>query len=93
MFSDVESLYFDNSDEPDSFLYQLTKDLEEYYKEHPEKGVSYIEMDFENKDAFYNAIMGLTQYTADHVKVYGTSKEGHYELVVEEEEDNDEFTT
>ena len=81
-FSNINGLYFDNTDEPDDFAYQLAKDLEKKYEG---KNIEYVKLDFESKDDFYNALMSMKKFTEDNVKVSGTSREGHYEIVIEED--------
>lgn len=95
-FTDMEGLYFDNSEEPDDFSYRLNKDLERIFKE---KGIEYIKFDFEDKDDYYNALVSMQNYVHDNIRLSGTSREGHYEIVVDEdvealdETDNDENTS
>ena len=43
-------MYFNPEDEVDDFEYRLSKDLERIYKE---KGITYIKLDFDNKDDYY----------------------------------------
>lgn len=83
-FTDIEGFYFDNSEEPDDFAFKLSKDLERIFKE---KGIEYVKFDFESKDDYFNAIMSLNKYVEDNVRVSGTSREGHYEIIVDENVD------
>lgn len=83
-FTDMEGFYFDNSEEPDDFAFKLSKDLERIFKE---KGIEYIKFDFESKDDYFNAIMSLNKYVEENVRVSGTSREGHYEIIVDENVD------
>lgn len=85
-FSNIDGLYFDNSDEPDDFAYQLAKDLEKKYEG---QNIEYVKLDFESKDDFYNALMSMKKFTEDNVSVLGTSREGHYEIVVEADKELD----
>lgn len=83
-FGKISGLYFDDSDEKNNFSYEFQKDLEDIEKT---RGIAYIKFDFDSENDFYNAMMNMQQYVTDNVKLYGTSKEGHYEIVVESESD------
>jgi hypothetical protein len=82
-FSDMNGLYFDDDNEPDDFGYRLNKDLEDIFKE---KGVQFIKLDFDNKDDYYNALVSMQKFTNDNINVSGTSREGHYEIVVDSDD-------
>lgn len=88
-FGKMDGMYFDASNEPDDFFYQLNKDLEKIYDE---KGIAYIKLNFDNKDDFYNALVQMQEFTSDNVRISGTSREGEYEIVLDKdiELDNDE---
>ena len=86
-FGKISGLYFDDSPEKDDFMFQFQKDLAEIEKEH---GIAYIKLDFDSENDFYNTLMKLNDYLDDNVKLYGTSKTGHYEVVVEAETDDDD---
>lgn len=88
-FGKISGLYFDDSDEKNNFSYEFQKDLEEIEKT---RGIAYIKLDFDSENDFYNAMMNMQQYVNDNVKLYGTSKEGHYEIVVESESDLEDET-
>ena len=55
-FSDIEGLYFDNSDEPDDFVIQLNSDLERIFEK---KGITFLRIEFENKDDYFNTLTAL----------------------------------
>lgn len=86
-FGKISGLYFDDSPEKDDFMFQFQKDLEEIEKK---QGIRYIKLDFDSENDFYNALMELHDYLMNNVKMYGTSKSGHYEIVVEAETDDDD---
>ena len=86
-FAKIDGLYFNNDDEPDDFYYQLTKDLE---KKYAEKGITYIKCDFESANDFYNALKDMEKYSESNITCYGTSREGHYEIVINEDTDMDD---
>lgn len=83
----MDGMYFDETDEPDDFAFQLAKDLERIYEK---KGITYIKLNFENKDDFYNALVSMQKFSNDNVTLYGTSREGHYEIVVDTDEELDD---
>lgn len=85
-YGKIKGAYFDDSPEKDNFMYEFQKDLSEILKK---KGVQYIKLDFDSESDFYDAIMALQESNLD-IKIYGTSKEGHCEVVVEDEIDNDD---
>lgn len=86
-FNDLSSFYFDDSNEKDNFMYLLQKDLERIEKE---SGIVYIKMDFETEHGFYQTLMDIEKYTRDKIKLYGTSREDHYEIVVDNMKDIDD---
>ena len=86
-FSEINGLYFDDSDEPDDFFFNLSKDVEKRCKN---QGVSFIKLNFDNPNDYYNALKEMERFTEENIKVSGTSREGQYEMIVEEEEDMDE---
>ena len=47
-------------------------------------------MDFDSENDFYNALMEMQQYANDNTMLYGTSKDGHYEVVIESEKSDDD---
>lgn len=84
-FSDIKGLYFDENNEPDDFSFRLNKDLEKICND---KNIHFIKLDFDNKDDYYNTLVAMQKYANDNISVSGTSREGHYEVVI----DNDENT-
>ena len=88
-FAKIDGLYFDESDEPDEFFYNLTKELEKKAKK---KGVSFIQCEFDNPRDYYKTLKALQDYTDDSITVSGTSREGLYDIVLTEEADMDDTT-
>lgn len=88
-FAKIDGLYFDQSDEVDNFYYDLMKDISKKYEN---KHVKFIQCKFDNSHDFYKALYDMEKITHDDVTVYGTSREGQYELVVNEEGDMDDQT-
>lgn len=88
-FAKIDGLYFNSSDEPDEFYYNLTRDLEEKCKQ---DGRLYIKMDFESAHDYYEMLEKMIKFTEGSIKISGTSREGHYELVINEDSDMDDPT-
>ena len=86
-FGKIDGLYFDGSNEKDNFTYEFQKDLAEIEKQN---GIEYIKMDFDSENDFYNTLMSMQKYANDNVAFYGTSKDGHYEVVIESEKSDDD---
>ena len=86
-FGNIDGLYFDGSNEKDNFTYEFQKDLAEIEKQ---QGIAYIKMDFDSETDFYNTLMEMQQYSKDNTVFYGTSKSGHYEVVIESEKSDDD---
>ena len=82
-------MYFDESDEPDEFFFNLTKKLKEKCKE---DGVKFIQCEFDNPRDFYNTLKAMQDYSDDSITVSGTSREGIYDIVLTEEADMDDTT-
>lgn len=88
-FAKIKGLYFNNDDEPDSFFYDLTKELKEKCKKN---GVEFVSCEFDNPNDYYNMLKALDDYTDEKIKVYATSKEGQYDVVLMEDSDMDDNT-
>lgn len=88
-FAKIKGLYFDDKNEPSDFYYELLKDLKKIYER---TGKIMIGFNFEDPEAFYRTLYELDEYTDNHVKIYGTSKEGEMDIIIEEEIDIDENT-
>lgn len=88
-YSDMKGLYFDNSDEPDDFSYQLDQDLQKIMKE---KGEVYITVDCNNKDEYFDNLMKLQEINSE-ITYKGESKTGDYEIVEDSMKNMDEEST
>ena len=86
-FGNIDGLYFDGSDEKDNFTYEFQKDLAEIQKQ---CGIKYVKMDFDSANDFYNALMDMQEYAKENTSFFGTSKSGHYEVVIESEKSDDD---
>lgn len=88
-FAKIDGLYFDPSDEPDDFYYSIMNDLKEKYKD---KHINYISCEFDNPQDFYEALHDMEKYCDENISIYGTSREGVYEMVINEDSDMDDQT-
>lgn len=86
-FAKIDGLYFNNEEEPDDFYFRLMKDLEKRYED---EGITFIKCDFESASDFYEALKEMEKYANDNISFYGTSREGHYEIVINDDTDMDD---
>lgn len=76
----INGLYFDDSMEVGNFFWNLQHDLHQYYND---KGKIYLMMNFEREEDYYSMLYQLQQFDGN-VHCYGTSKEGHIGLVLDD---------
>ena len=88
-FAKIDGLYFNSEEEPNDFYYQLVQDLEQLFKE---DGYTVIHCEFDSPESFYAGLEALEHYASEHIHVSGTSREGRYEVVINEEGDMDDPT-
>ena len=88
-FSNIDGLYFNSDDEPDEVYFEMIKDIE---KRVTEEGKTFIKCDFESANDYYHMLDILKDYTDDNISIYGTSRENHYEIVINEDSDMDDNT-
>ena len=86
-FGKIDGLYFDGSNEKDNFTYEFQKDLAEI---EAKQGIQYIKIDCDSENDFYNLLMEMQKYANDNTNFYGTSKDGHFEVVIEAEKSDDD---
>ena len=79
-FTKMDSLYFDSSDEPDEFAFELKNEIEKMWDK---KGVPYIKLCFDNKDEYYDTLLALEKCADENIKISGTSREGQYDVIIE----------
>ena len=89
-FAKIDGLYFDSSNEPDGFFYKLTKDIEKRCESNP--SIKYTKCQCSNQEDFYRSLDECNKFMNDNIKVYGTSKEGTYDLIINEEGDIDDLS-
>lgn len=83
----MDGLYFDDKMEPDDFLFDFKKSIEEIVEQ---KGVDYITIDFETKEDFYKAANALRAFNNECIKVTSTSIEDDTRLVIQQDIDMDD---
>lgn len=87
-FGKIKGLYFDNSDEPDEFMYNFKEDIKNLLKE---DGVDYIDIKADNKTDYYRLLEELEDFTKDNIKISGTSRH-EYEIEITTDEKNESDT-
>lgn len=88
-FAKINGLYFDDSPEKDDFYYNLNEYLKKKYEN---TGEYFLSLEYDNPDDFYEGIMRLKKFSEENITMYGTSREGIYEVILNEEADMDDPT-
>lgn len=88
-FAKIDGLYFDPSPEPSDFYFNMIRDLKTKFKD---KGKTYIVIDYDNPVDFYRGLDELMKYTDEGVTISATSREGVYDIVLNEHSDIDDKT-
>ena len=78
-FSDLNSFYFSETDEPEDFIIKFNEDINKIIKT---KGVEYIDINCNTKEDYFTIVNALTDFN-DTVKVSGLSNK-NYTIKVEE---------
>lgn len=86
-FAKIKGLYFNENDEPNDFLFRLNKDLERIYDK---QGIKYIKIDCDSSNDYLNILKELEKFANENISIWGTSRTNHYEIVIEDEENEDE---
>lgn len=88
-FNNMTSMHFDESTEPSEFYYNLIQDLKEIHKKDDSV---YIVCHYDNPSDFYDALEELKNFTKDNIEIFGTSREGECEIVINELVDMDDLS-
>lgn len=82
----MDGLYFDDSMEPDDSIFDLKRAIENLAEK---KEVSFIKLDFETKEDYYEAMNLLRNFNNEQIHVHSTSREDDLSVVVESDADLD----
>ena len=85
-YSKMDGLYFDDSMEPDDSIFDLKRAIE---KVAAQKEVSFIKIEFENKEDYYDAMNLLRNFNDEQIHVHSTSREDDLSVVIESDADLD----
>lgn len=85
-YSKMDGLYFDDSMEPDDSIFDLKRSIEKIAEQ---KGVTFIKIDFETKEDYYEAMNNLRSFNNENIHVYSTSREDDLSIIVEPDADLD----
>ena len=65
------------------------KDLEKKYEG---TNIKYIKCEFESANDFYKALKDMQKYADENITISGTSRSGHYDMIINENSDMDDPT-
>lgn len=82
----MDGLYFDDSMEPDDSIFDLKRAIE---KVAAQKEVSFIKIEFEKKEDYYDAMNLLRNFNDEQIHVHSTSREDDLSVIVESDADLD----
>lgn len=86
-YGKMDGLYFDDSMEPDDFIFDFKKSIEKIVKR---KGITYVSVKFDTKEDYYKAMNLLRNFNDENIHVSSTSREGDLTLVIEPDLNMDE---
>ena len=78
-FAKIQGLHFDASIEPSDFYYRISKEVNDKCKK---KGDISVMVEFDNPTDFYKYISELEKFNNENISISGTSREGHYDVVL-----------
>lgn len=78
-FAKIQGLYFDASIEPSDFYYKISKEVNDKCKRNGDISVM---VEFDNPTDFYKYISELEKFNNENISISGTSREGHYDVVL-----------
>jgi hypothetical protein len=85
----MDGLYFDGSPEPNNFYYDL---IMREKKKAESKGQVFVMPTVVGQDDYYDALYAMEKFTNANCKMFETSKEGEYEVIIHDEDNIDERT-
>ena len=65
-FCKIKGFTFNESIEPDNFMYEFSQDIKDILNE---EGVSYVDISFKNKEDYYKVIRELHAFNENNIKV------------------------
>lgn len=86
-FSSIKSMYFNDEEEISSFLYDLNNELTKIAED---SNTEYVTIKCDNQTDYYNILYKLRHVVSDTTTVYGTSKAGTFDIMLEKEHDMDD---
>lgn len=78
-FAKIQGLHFDASIEPSDFYYKISKEVNDKCKRNGDISVM---VEFDNPTDFYKYISELEKFNNENISISGTSREGHYDVVL-----------
>lgn len=78
-FAKIQGLHFDASIEPSDFYYKISKEVNDKCKRNGDVSVM---VEFDNPTDFYKYISELEKFNNENISISGTSREGHYDVVL-----------
>lgn len=78
-FAKIQGLHFDASIEPSDFYYRISKEVNDKCKRNGDISVM---VEFDNPADFYKYISELEKFNNENISISGTSREGHYDVVL-----------
>lgn len=78
-FAKIQGLHFDASIEPSDFYYKISKEVNDKCKRNGDISVM---VEFDNPADFYKYISELEKFNNENISISGTSREGHYDVVL-----------
>lgn len=82
-FTDMKSLYFDSSDEPDQFIFDFMADIN---KKLESNGVECVQVQFTDKEDYYRIMNHAREFGENNFKVFGVTKDSP-EIIFAKEDD------
>ena len=85
-FSNLKGLYFNDSKEPNDFIYDLKQNLVKVLEE---EGVECIDIQCSDKEDYYRILDSFAKFNKENIKIYATSRQA-YDIVMEKVTDSDD---
>lgn len=86
-FGKIKGLYFNEDSEPDDFMFDFMEDMKKILEK---EDIEYLDVNFKNREEYYKAMNMLREFNTENVKVSFTSREGNYDMIIEQEDMDEE---